>query len=166
MLLKGFGENVLTKSSHGSDDRRHLVVSQVEECDRFGGFLTLQSVAGGTGSGLGTSCTFRHTHLIHQMVVKLKPSQPTSLLKPVTRSTATLPLRPLRLLAPLLRSLTFCLNPIALASNTESDVFAVLQADAFFRITRRTNRYTRYFPRATAGLRGYRNFKLEPSSGS
>jgi hypothetical protein len=27
---------------------------QVERCDSFGGFLLLQSVAGGTGSGLGT----------------------------------------------------------------------------------------------------------------
>lgn len=27
---------------------------QVERCDRFGGFLLLQSLAGGTGSGLGT----------------------------------------------------------------------------------------------------------------
>ncbi|GAQ80036.1 Delta tubulin [Klebsormidium nitens] len=35
------------------DDILNLVRKEVEECDRFGGFLTLQSVAGGTGSGLG-----------------------------------------------------------------------------------------------------------------
>lgn len=30
---------------------------QVERCDQFGGFLLLQSLAGGTGSGLGTYLT-------------------------------------------------------------------------------------------------------------
>ncbi|EDV22441.1 uncharacterized protein TRIADDRAFT_28772 [Trichoplax adhaerens] len=33
------------------------VQRQVEYCDRFSGFLLLMSLAGGTGSGLGTRCT-------------------------------------------------------------------------------------------------------------
>ncbi|KAH8967425.1 hypothetical protein BDL97_03G077500 [Sphagnum fallax] len=31
-----------------------IVRLEVEECDRFGGFVTMQSMGGGTGSGLGT----------------------------------------------------------------------------------------------------------------
>ena len=34
-----------------------IVQSQVEKCDRFEGFIILMSVAGGTGSGLGTYVT-------------------------------------------------------------------------------------------------------------
>ncbi len=32
-----------------------ILVMQVEACDRLGGFLLLQSVAGGTGAGFGTA---------------------------------------------------------------------------------------------------------------
>ncbi|XP_053563311.1 tubulin delta chain isoform X2 [Bombina bombina] len=34
-----------------------LVRKQVEECDRLGGFFTIMSMAGGTGSGMGTHVT-------------------------------------------------------------------------------------------------------------
>lgn len=34
-----------------------LIRKEVEYCDWFGGFLALQSVAGGTGSGVGTFIT-------------------------------------------------------------------------------------------------------------
>ena len=38
----------------GPEDRLLIMlIIQVEACDLFGGFLTAQSMAGGTGSGLG-----------------------------------------------------------------------------------------------------------------
>lgn len=38
----------------GREDRSLIqLIFQVEACDLFGGFLSAQSMAGGTGSGLG-----------------------------------------------------------------------------------------------------------------
>lgn len=45
---------------HGLDVKEQvmeMVQREVEKCDRFGGFLSLMSVAGGTGSGVGTYIT-------------------------------------------------------------------------------------------------------------
>ncbi|XP_041456471.1 tubulin delta chain-like [Lytechinus variegatus] len=45
---------------HGSaveEQVLEMVQREVEKCDRFGGFLSLMSVAGGTGSGVGTRIT-------------------------------------------------------------------------------------------------------------
>jgi len=51
-----------------------MVQREVEKCDRFGGFLILLSLAGGTGSGVGayvTSCLrdeFPHSFILNQVV--------------------------------------------------------------------------------------------------
>lgn len=51
-----------------------MVQREVEKCDRFGGFLTLMSLAGGTGSGVGTYLTqclrdeFPQSFIVNQVV--------------------------------------------------------------------------------------------------
>lgn len=51
-----------------------LVQKEVEKCDKFGGFSTLLSVAGGTGSGVGACVTnalrdsFPHSFIVNQVV--------------------------------------------------------------------------------------------------
>ena len=52
----------------------NMVQTEVEKCDRLDGFLTLLSLAGGTGSGLGAYLTqrlrdeFPHSFLLNQVV--------------------------------------------------------------------------------------------------
>jgi tubulin delta len=64
-------------STHGPrnwDTISNLIRSEVEECDQFGGFVILQSLAGGTGSGVGTFITeqlrdeFPSVSLINQVI--------------------------------------------------------------------------------------------------
>ena len=49
-----------------------MLHAEVDKCEHFGGFLVLMSVAGGTGSGLGTRVTealrehFPHAFIINQ----------------------------------------------------------------------------------------------------
>ncbi|XP_013394040.1 tubulin delta chain isoform X2 [Lingula anatina] len=56
------------------DDIMALVQSEVEKCDHFDGFLTLMSLAGGTGSGVGayiTQCLrdeYPHSFIMNQVV--------------------------------------------------------------------------------------------------
>ena len=52
----------------------NMVRREVEKCDHFGGFLTLMSLAGGTGSGVGTYVTqclrdeYPHSFIVNQVV--------------------------------------------------------------------------------------------------
>ena len=61
---------------HGSKTREpviDMVRREVEKCDYFGGFLTLQSLAGGTGSGVGARLVealrqeFGHSLIMNQV---------------------------------------------------------------------------------------------------
>ncbi|XP_074642872.1 tubulin delta chain-like [Tubulanus polymorphus] len=63
--------------THGPQAREiilNLVQSEVEKCDYFGGFLNIMSLAGGTGSGVGTYLTrtlrdeFPHSFILNQVV--------------------------------------------------------------------------------------------------
>ncbi|CEG42952.1 tubulin family [Plasmopara halstedii] len=46
-----------TQSTESESELLNLVQSEIERCDLFKGFITLQSAAGGTGSGLGSFLT-------------------------------------------------------------------------------------------------------------
>lgn len=48
------GRSPAHPTPHALTTRRHPPGRQLEACDWLEGFLLLQSVAGGTGSGLGT----------------------------------------------------------------------------------------------------------------
>jgi len=67
-----FGYNVHGPATH--DPIMDIVSKEVEKCDHLGGFFMLQSLAGGTGSGLGTYITealrdeYPHTFLVNQVV--------------------------------------------------------------------------------------------------
>ena len=49
----GYSQNGFAAKTEVMDRLQH----QAEKCDRFGGFLLFQSLAGGTGSGLGSRIT-------------------------------------------------------------------------------------------------------------
>lgn len=57
---------------HGSsshDDIMNMIQREMEKCDHFGGFLILLSLAGGTGSGVGTYVTqYPQAFLLNQVV--------------------------------------------------------------------------------------------------
>uniref|UniRef100_A0A8D0LBD6 Tubulin delta chain n=1 Tax=Sphenodon punctatus TaxID=8508 RepID=A0A8D0LBD6_SPHPU len=64
-------------SVHGpqhKDDIMNLVQKEAEKCDRLGGFFTVMSMAGGTGSGLGafvTQClrdAYRNSFILNQVI--------------------------------------------------------------------------------------------------
>ncbi|XP_072043781.1 tubulin delta chain-like [Amphiura filiformis] len=63
--------------SHGADTVEpvmEMIQKEVEKCDALGGFLALMSVAGGTGSGVGTCVSqalrdeYPHTVLMNQLI--------------------------------------------------------------------------------------------------
>ncbi|XP_073239406.1 tubulin delta chain-like [Porites lutea] len=75
---RGSGNNwahgFLEHGPKSADKVLEIVQKEVEKCDRFGGFLILLSLAGGTGSGVGayvTGCLrdeFRHSFILNQVV--------------------------------------------------------------------------------------------------
>ena len=75
---RGSGNNwangYLNYGPHASEKVSELVQKKLERCDRVGGILTLMSVAGGTGSGVGTRVTEQlrdmnpRTTLVNQIV--------------------------------------------------------------------------------------------------
>lgn len=75
---RGSGNNwahgFLEHGPKSTDAVLEMVHREVEKCDRFGGFLILLSMAGGTGSGVGahvTACLrdeFPHSFILNQVV--------------------------------------------------------------------------------------------------
>ncbi|XP_078599562.1 tubulin delta chain-like [Branchiostoma floridae x Branchiostoma japonicum] len=75
---RGSGNNWAHGYGHHGPKARDAVMDivqrEVEKCDRFGGFLSLMSLAGGTGSGVGaylTECLreeYPHSFLVNQIV--------------------------------------------------------------------------------------------------
>lgn len=75
---RGSGNNwahgFLEHGPKSTDTVLEMVQKEVEKCDRFGGFLILLSLAGGTGSGVGayvTGCLrdeFPHSFILNQVV--------------------------------------------------------------------------------------------------
>lgn len=75
---RGSGNNwahgFLVHGPKSSERVLDMVHKEVEKCDRFGGFLILMSLAGGTGSGVGayiTECLrdeFPHSFILNQVV--------------------------------------------------------------------------------------------------
>ena len=75
---RGSGNNwahgFLEHGPKSTDAVLEMVQREVEKCDRFGGFLILLSLAGGTGSGVGAHVTgclrdeFPHSFILNQVV--------------------------------------------------------------------------------------------------
>ena len=74
----GFQQNGFTAKEEVMERLQH----QAEKCDRFGGFLMFQSLAGGTGSGLGSKITEcvrdafgHHAHIVNNVVWPYKAGE-------------------------------------------------------------------------------------------
>ena len=76
-IPKGF----CTRAPPAREVVMEMVRQEVEKCDLFGGFLTIMSLAGGTGSGVGTYMTqclrdeYPHSFIFNQVVTPYRSGE-------------------------------------------------------------------------------------------